>query len=387
MRTPPSGRSPFDGSNPLFVTRPALPPLAALVPLLQEIWDSCRVTNGGPMQARFERALCAHLGVHEATVVANATLGLALALRHVGADGGEVITTPFSFVATGHAVLWAGATPVFADIEPRTLGLDPEAVARRITPRTRAIMAVHCYGYPCDVEGLERVAKAHGLPLVYDAAHAFGVRHRGRSVADYGDLSVLSFHATKVFNTFEGGAIVARDPAQKAALDRLVNYGIVDDLNVDTLGINAKASEFNAALGLVQLDYVRGYVAARRAVDARYRELLADCPAIRCLEPAEFEGHNFYNFPVLVEPGYGADRDSLHAHLKAHGVHARRYFHPLISEFAMYRHLPGAEPSQTPVARQMSAQVLCLPIFPGLEVLDQSAIVDLIRSVFARRAS
>ena len=368
----------------MFVTRPALPPLAELLPLLEQIWSSRMLTNGGPMQQRFELALGQHLGLPHVSAVANATLGLVLALRQHGVEGGEVITTPFSFIATGHAVLWAGATPVFADVERGTLGLDPEAVERAITPKTKAILAVHCYGFACDVVGLGQVAAKHGLPLVYDAAHAFGVRLGGQSLLVHGDTSVLSFHATKVLNTFEGGAVISRSAAAKLEMDRLVNYGIVDDVRVETLGMNAKATEFTAALGLVQLNHVGRYLARRREVHERYRGLLQGIRGLTCLTPSPEQEHNYYNFPILVDPAVGLTRDHLLAELRARGVHARRYFYPLISHFSMYRSLPSADPARTPVAAQISEQVLCLPMFPDLEVAEQTTIADIIRAAYAR---
>lgn len=381
-----SGRSAGEGPRQLFVTRPALPPLEELLPLLEQIWSSRMLTNGGPMQQRFETALADHLGVPNVSTVANATLGLVLALVQHGVQCHEVITTPFSFIATGHSVLWAGATPVFADIERRTLGLDPEAVERAITPRTKAILAVHCYGFACDVVGLGQVADRHGIPLIYDAAHAFGVRIRGQSLLAHGHTSVLSFHATKVFNTFEGGAVVSRSSAAKLEMDRLINYGIVDDVHVDSVGMNAKASEFTAALGLVQLGHVGEYLERRRRVDKRYRELLDGIPGLVCLAPPAEQEHNYYNFPILVDPGFGLSRDQLFAELRARGVHARRYFFPLIGHFPMYRQFPTADPARTPLAAEIAERVLCLPMFPDLEEQEQIGIAETIRAAFARAA-
>lgn len=367
--------------QPLYVTRPSLPPLAELIPLLEEIWANRWLTNEGPFHERFEAALATHLDVPRVSLVTNATLGLMLALKHVGVEGGEVITTPFSFVATGHSILWSGAKPVFADIDPITLNLDPLQIERHITPNTRAILAVHCYGQPCNVELIDAIAKKHGLKVVYDAAHAFGVRHKGRSVLNWGDLSVLSFHATKVFNTFEGGAVISPTVEGKQAIDLLRNYGIVDEVTVTTTGLNAKMSEFDSAFGLLQLRYIEDNIEKRRGVDTRYREWLAEVPGIRCLPLIEPTERNFYSFPILVEPDYPISRDALYHGLRERQVYARRYFHPLMSDMPMYRDLPSSARENLPVATQASSRVLCLPMFADLAEDQQRHIVKTIREV------
>lgn len=375
-------RAPVSRRSPIYVTRPALPPLAAVLPLLEEIWASRILANNGPMAQRLEAALCRHLGVGHLSLVANATLGLVLALRQLGVGarpGDEVVTTPFSFVATAHAVRLAGATPVFADIDPATLTLDPAAAARAIGPATRAILAVHCYGTPCDLAGLAALAGRHALPVVYDAAHAFGVRTAGGSVLRAGTLSVLSFHATKVFGTAEGGAVVAPDRATKAAIDRLANHGIADEASIPEVGLNAKMSELHAALGIAQLGRVEADIAARGAVARRYAEGLAGVAGLRLVCPPERPGQNFYAFPVLVGPDYPVGRDALAARLGAAGIFARRYFFPLISDLPPYRGLPSADPAGLPVARAAAAGVLCLPMFPELDPADQHRVIDLLR--------
>jgi len=364
--------------NNIYVTRPELPPLEALLPSLEQIWDSRILTNGGVFHQRLEAALAAHLGVAHLSLCTNATIGLMLALRALGLRG-EVITTPFTFVATVQAIEWSGLTPVFADIDPVTLNLDPRAVERAMTSATSAILPVHCYGHACDVASLEALAQTHGLRLVYDAAHAFGVRLDGRSLMDWGDLSVMSFHATKVFNTFEGGAIVARDAATKSSIDRLRNFGIIDESRIDGLGLNGKMNEFSAALGLAQLPRVDEAIAMRAAVDARYRGGLADVRGLRCLGPVTGELSNHAYFPVLVEPDYGETRDALQLRLREAGIHARRYFCPLVSDMASYRDRGSAAPERLPVARRAASQVLCLPIYPDLSEVDQSRIIDLLR--------
>jgi len=337
------------------------------------------LTNGGSILQMFETELAAYLGVEHLAIVCNASLGLVLSLRHSEITG-EVVTSPFSFVATSHAIRWAGAQPVFADIDPVTLNLDPASVEARITPRTQAIMAVHCYGIPCDTEGLAAVARRHGLRLIYDAAHAFGVRRAGRPLVAEGDLSVLSFHATKVFNTFEGGAIIAPDRQTKLALDRLGNYGIVDEVTVTGIGLNAKMSEIHAAMGLALLPQMDAAIAARERLAGRYWRALSQVPGLRCLCPPGQPGHNSYAFPVLVGEGYPLTRDGLYDRLREAGIFARRYFHPLISDLPMYRDLPSAAPEGLPFARAAARQILCLPLYPDLAPADQDPIIGIVAS-------
>ena len=365
-------------AEPIYVTQPHLPPLDDFLPLLREIWDSKVLTNGGPFHARLERALCEHLGVKHIALFANATIALLTALQTLRITG-EVITTPYSFVATAHSLLWNGIKPVFVDIDPVTLNLDPARIEAAITPQTTAIMPVHCYGHPCDVGGIERIADAYNLKVIYDAAHAFGVKCHDGSVLQHGDLSVLSFHATKVFNTFEGGAIVCPDAKTKTRVDHLKNVGFVDETTVVAAGINGKMNEFQAALGVMQLRDIDGLIEQRRLIDRRYRETLQGVQGITCVPHAgeHFSNHSY--FPVMVQPDYPMSRDALYAHLKDHGIHGRRYFHPLITEFPMYRGLPSASPANLPVATRMAQQVICLPIYPHLALADVDRIVAVIR--------
>ena len=364
--------------GPVFITKPSLPPLAEIIPLLEEIWNSRMLSNNGPLVQRFEAALARYLGVEHLSLVANATVGLMVALRQAAVAGGEVITTPFSFVATAHAITWAGATPVFGDIDPGTLNLDPERAERAITPRTRAIMPVHTFGTPCDVAAFQDLSRRYGIPVIYDAAHAFAVSDAGGSVLQWGDMSVLSLHATKVFNTFEGGAIISRDRDTKRAVDRLSNFGITDEAHVDTIGLNAKMSEINAAIGLTQLNHIDDMIRARGIVAQRYMDGLRNVNGVRCVCPPCGSGQNHYAFPILVGRDYGMDRDALLERLKAHDIHARRYFYPLISDMPMYRDLPSANAGFLPVARQITSQILCLPLYPDLEPGRQQTIIDLV---------
>ncbi|HKP33881.1 MAG TPA: DegT/DnrJ/EryC1/StrS family aminotransferase [Sphingomicrobium sp.] len=364
---------------PVHVTRPYLPPLDEMLPLLREIWDRRWLTNHGPFHQRFEQLLAQFLDAEHVSLTANGMLALETALEASGLTG-EAITTPYSFVATTHAIKRAGLTPVFVDVRASDLNMDADRIEELITERTSAIVAVHCYGNPCDGQKLKGIAERHGLKLIYDAAHAFGVRQFGGSVLTWGDFSILSFHATKAFNTFEGGAVIARSAEGKAAIDNLGNFGIADEVTVRTVGGNAKMNEFSAALGLVQLAHFEEARAGRRRVDGRYREALSDVTGIGLIEiPAGVEP-NFSYFPVLVTPDYPISRDQLYERLKARGIYTRRYFHPLLSNFPMYRDLPSAAPDLLPVATRAAQQILCLPIYHDLNHGDQDRVIELIRT-------
>jgi dTDP-4-amino-4,6-dideoxygalactose transaminase len=368
-----------DSSRPLYVAQPSMPPLEEFTVHLETIWRNRILTNGGPYHEQLERALVEHLGVPHVSLFSNGTIALMVALQALEISG-EVITTPYSFIATAHSLLWNQLEPVFVDIDPQTLNLDPAKVEQAITERTSAILPVHCYGQSCDAQGLESIASKHGLRVIYDAAHAFGVRDAGGSILRHGDLSVLSFHATKVFNTFEGGAIVCRDHQTKSRIDRLKNFGIVDEVTVEEVGLNGKMSEINAAFGLVQLSYVDQAIARRQQIDALYRSLLRG-PGIRCLEFAKLQRANYSYFPILVEPAYKLSREALYQALRQRNIYSRRYFYPLISDFPMYRSLRSAAPDNLPVAASAAARVLCLPIYQQMTDEDvvrvASAVTEL----------
>jgi dTDP-4-amino-4,6-dideoxygalactose transaminase len=365
--------------QPIYVTQPDLPPLEEFMPYLQQIWDSKVLTNGGPFHKQLEAELAAYLGVKHISLFTNATIALVTALQSLRISG-EVITTPYSFVATAHSLLWNGIKPVFVDIDPDTLNLDPGKIEAAITPQTTAIMPLHCYGRPCNVEAIQRIADNYNLKVIYDAAHAFGVRQHGQSILQHGDLSILSFHATKVFNTFEGGAIISPDARTKQHIDHLKNFGFVNETTVVATGINGKMSEFNAALGLLQLKHVGKAIKRRREIDALYRAQLAGIPGIRLLSPADDTEANQSYFPILVEADYALSRDALYQQMKDIGIHGRRYFYPLISEFPMYRGLPSASNALLPVAKDVSSKVICLPIYPALTDDDIVRVAALIRS-------
>jgi dTDP-4-amino-4,6-dideoxygalactose transaminase len=363
--------------NSVYVTQPSLPPLEEFIPYLREIWDTKILTNGGPFHQKLELALCEYLGVEHIALFTNATIALITALQALRITG-EVITTPYSFVATAHSLLWNGIKPVFADIDPHTLNLDPSRIEAAITPQTTAIMPVHCYGHPCDVDAIQKIADNYNLKVIYDAAHAFGVQCHCGSVLAHGDLSVLSFHATKVFNTFEGGAIICPDAKTKSRIDQLKNFGHAGEVNVVAPGINGKMSEFNAALGLLQLKHIDEALARRKAIDLAYRERLRDVKGIHCLGDSGETRANYAYFPILVQPGYPISRDELNQRLRDKGIFPRRYFYPLISEFPMYRGLPSAHRDNLPAASTAALQVLCLPIYPDLPLTVVEEITSFI---------
>jgi dTDP-4-amino-4,6-dideoxygalactose transaminase len=362
----------------LYVTQPYLPPLQEFIPYLEEIWGSKILTNGGPFHKKLEKALCEYLGVEHLALFTNGTIALVTALQSLRITG-EVITTPYSFVATSHSLLWNGIKPVFVDIHPDTLNMDPSKIEAAITPQTTAIMPVHCYGHPCEVDAIQKIADNYNLKVIYDAAHAFGVQTETGSVLKHGDLSVLSFHATKVFNTFEGGAIICPDYKTKQRIDHLKNFGFVDEVTVVAPGINGKMSEFNSALGLLQLKHIDEALHRRKEIDTVYRERLSEVKGVHCLKDSGEMVPNYAYFPVLIDDGYLINRDALYQRLIDHGIFARRYFYPLISNFSMYRSLASAHHNNLPVATDAALKVLCLPIYPDLTPDEQLRVIDLIR--------
>lgn len=381
MRVRSSADAPREPSaQPIFVTRPTLPPLEELLPYLEGIWERRILTNGGPLHQELEAALAEYLDVPHLSLFANGTVALATALQVLGIKG-EVVTTPYSFVATAHALLWNSITPVFADVDPSTCNLDPVSVERAITPRTTAILPVHCYGTPCDVSAFERLARKYDLKVIYDAAHAFGIRYGGSSLLAHGDISMVSFHATKVFNTFEGGALITRDSETKERIDQLKNFGFVDEVTVVAAGINGKMNELQAAVGLAQLPHLEAAIQARRRIDAQYREGLGGIPGIQCLPPLPGTSSNYSYFPIFVRSPFPVSRDVLFARLRERNLFARRYFYPLITDFPMYVGLPSADPGGLRVARGLAAEVICLPIYPDLDNADVSRVCSTIRDV------
>lgn len=371
--------TPRNSAEPnVYVTQPMLPPLEEFLPYLQAIWENKWLTNNGPFHQRLEQALAEKLSVEHLSLFTNGTIALITALQTLRITG-EVITTPFSFVATSHALHWNGVRPVFADIDPISFNLDPARIEAAITPATTAIMPVHVYGRPCDVDAIQDIAKRYGLRVIYDAAHAFGVSTRGQSVLRFGDLSVLSFHATKVFNTFEGGAIVCPDRRTKEQIDLLKNFGFADEVTVVAPGINGKMNEIQAAFGLLQLKHFDEALNQRRAVDESYRNAFSGIRGLTVPELAAHSSTNYSYFPVLVTDQFPVSRDAVYDELKARNIYSRRYFYPLISEFPTYRGLPSSSPGNLPVATKISSQVLCLPIHPGLSTTEQARVIDCVR--------
>ena len=368
----------MSNNKSIFVTQPYLPELKDFIPYLEKIWDNKILTNGGPFHQQLEEKLCEYLGVKHISLFCNGTLALVTALQSLRITG-EVITTPYSFVATAHSLLWNGIKPVFVDIDPETMNMDPAKIEAVITPSTTAILAVHCYGHPCDVDAIQKIADTYNLRLIYDAAHAFGVNNGQGSILNYGDLSVLSFHATKVFNTFEGGAIVCHDAKTKLRIDQLKNFGFVDEVTVVAPGINGKMSEINAAFGLLQIEHMDKVLERRKTIDSFYRENLEGLQGIRCIRRTGETRANYAYFPVTVEQDYSMGRDELYARLREDNIFSRRYFYPLISSFPMYRGLPSSHRDNLPNANAIASKVICLPIYPELEIEDCERVVRIIQ--------
>ncbi len=363
----------------ITVTSPLLPPLEEFLPYLKQIWQSKWITNNGHWHQELEKALADYLGVEYISVFTNGTLPLITALQALDISG-EVITTPYSFVATTHSLWWNGIKPVFVDVDPRTGNLNPDLIEAAITPRTSAIMPVHVYGNPCDTERIRAIAEKHGLKVIYDAAHAFGVRVNGESILKAGDISTLSFHATKTYNTVEGGALVCRDAATKERIDHLKNFGFVDETTIIGPGINAKMDEIRSAYGLLNLKHVDAAIEARKRAAAYYRETLSGVEGLTFFDDMPGVRHNYSYFPVFVDAeAYGMTRDELYFRLKDHNILGRRYFYPLISSLETYKVLPSAAPENLPVATRMADQVICLPMHHELCREDLELIVGLIK--------
>ena len=361
------------------VTQPVLPDLDDFVDSLRDIWSSKQLTNNGRYHQEFERQLAEFLGVKYISLFANGTLALISALQVLRISG-EVITTPYSFVATTHSLWWNGIRPVFVDIEPDRMNLDPAKIEAAITPKTTAILPVHVYGNPCDVDAIQNIGDTYGLKVIYDAAHAFGVELNGNSVLNYGDLSILSFHATKTFNTIEGGAIVCHDANTKKRIDFLKNFGFADEVTVVAPGINAKMNEVQAAYGLLQMKEFEKQVKERAAIAAAYREQLQGINGLTYLKDYEGVKHNYSYFPIFIDENeFGMSRDDLYFRMRDKNIYGRRYFYPLISEFPAYRGLASADPAKLPVAERVAKQVICLPIFPELNLQTVTDIVNYIK--------
>ncbi len=361
-----------------------MPPLAKYHELLEEIWESRWLTNRGQFHRQLEQRMAEYLGVENLSLFCNGTLALLLALQNLRINSGEVITTPFTFPATPHVLYWNGIRPVFCDIDPETFNLDPARVEQLISPDTKAILAVHVYGTPCDVESLQEIAVRQGLYLIYDAAHAFGTEYQGRSLVQHGDVSMLSFHATKLFSTFEGGALILKTEAQKRRVDFLNNFGISGQETVIGPGINGKMNELQAAYGLLQLDMVDREIENRTTLTQHYREELRGVPGIRLLQELPEVKRNWAYFPILIDAeSYGMSRDDLHRVLKAFNILTRKYFFPLCSTYSCYSSFASSRPDNLPIAHGVADRILCLPIYGDLSTEDVRAISHVVARLHA----
>ena len=362
----------------ITVTSPLLPPLDKFIPYLEDIWQRKWITNNGYYHQELEKALCQYLKVDYLSLFTNGTLPIMIALQALRITG-EVITTPYSFVATTHSLWWNDIKPVFVDIDPKTGNLDPEKIEAAITPKTTAIMPVHVYGNPCDTEKIKKIADTYGLKVIYDAAHAFGVEVNGKSILNKGDLATLSFHATKTYNTIEGGALICHDAQTKKRIDYLKNFGFAGETTVIAPGINGKIDEVRAAYGLLALRYVDDAIDKRKNVALHYREALKDIPGISFLEAREDVKYNYSYFPILIDAEkYGITRDELYTNLKNNKIFGRRYFYPLISNFSTYRGLPSAAKENLPIANSIANSVICLPIHHEINYDDLSRIIEVL---------
>jgi len=360
------------------VISPLMPPLEEYRGMLEDIWNRKWLTNQGHYHQELEDSLCKFLSVDKLSLFANGTLALVTALQALKITG-EVITTPYTFVATTHSLWWNDITPVFVDIDPVSLNIDPDKIEAAITDKTTAILAVHVYGNPCDTEKIKLIAQKHNLKVIYDAAHAFNVKKDGKSILQEGDLSILSFHATKTYSTVEGGAIISHDTEMKHHIDNLKNFGFRDETVVEEPGINAKMNELQAAYGLLSLKYVEDAIVKRKEVATVYQKILRNVSGISLMNDIQGVLHNYSYFPVFVdEKDYGIGRDELYNKLKSNGVFARRYFYPLISNFKPYRELPSADESNLPIANDIANRVICLPMHHELTLEDILHIIDII---------
>jgi dTDP-4-amino-4,6-dideoxygalactose transaminase len=367
-------------NQPITVTSPLFPSLDEFIPYLEDIWERKWLTNNGYYHRELERSLCDYLGVKHISLFTNGTLPLITALQALRITG-EVITTPYSFVATTHSLWWNGIKPVFVDIEPVTFNIDPDKIEAAITPKTTAIMPVHVYGNPCNIFQIQEIADKYGLKVIYDAAHAFGVTVNGKSVLESGDMSTLSFHATKVFNTIEGGALVCRDKQTKKRIDYLKNFGFADETTVVAPGINGKMDEVRSAYGLLNLKQVDKAIENRQYIANQYRQALKNVEGVSFMEDIQGVRHNYAYFPIFVDAEkYRMTRDELYFKMRENNVFGRRYFYPLISTFPAYRGLESARYENLPVATQVADSVICLPMYHEINEKMIIKIINLINS-------
>ena len=365
----------------ITVTSPLLPDLKEFEKMLEDIWDRKWLTNNGYYHQELEKALAEYLGVPYISLFTNGTLPLITALQALELRKGEIITTPYSFVATTHSIWWNGLTPVFVDIDPVTGNINPEKIEEAITPNTVGIMPVHVYGTPCDTKRIGEIAKKHNLKVIYDAAHAFGVKVNGKSILEEGDISTLSFHATKVYNTIEGGALICHSAEMKCRIDHLKNFGFSNEITVDAPGINSKMDEIRSAYGLLNLRQVDSAIENRRKTADKYKTELKNIKGIRFLEDIKGVRHNYSYFPIFIDENeYGMSRDELYKKMKDNNVLGRRYFYPLISEFNPYKDYSSAKAENLPVATKIANQVICLPMYAFMEESDIERVIGVIQN-------
>lgn len=363
----------------ITVTSPLLPDLKEFEVYLEDIWNRKWLTNNGFYHKELENALADYLGVKYISLFTNGTLPLITALQALELRDGEIITTPYSFVATTHSIWWNGLKPVFVDIDPVSGNIDPNKIEAAITENTVAIMPVHVYGTPCDTDKIQKIADKYGLKVIYDAAHAFGVKVNNKSILEAGDMSTLSFHATKVYNTIEGGALICHSEEMKSKIDHLKNFGFSNEVTVDAPGINSKMDEIRSAYGLLNLKQVDKAIESRRNTADFYRRALKDVKGIRCLEDLDGVKHNYSYFPIFIDKNYSMTRDELYEELKKNNILGRRYFYPLITEFAPYRNYDSAKIENLPIATKIANQVLCLPMYADMEKSDIERIISIIK--------
>jgi dTDP-4-amino-4,6-dideoxygalactose transaminase len=365
--------------EPVYVTRPQMPPLESYTACLEKIWESRWLTNNGPYHREFEAKLARYLEVENLNLFVNGTIALLVALQALRINSGEVITTPYTFPASTHVLHWNRIKPVFCDIDSKTFNIDPNHIEKLITPETKAILGVHVYGNPCDVDAIQEIADRHGLHVIYDAAHAFGVKIGTESILKYGDISAMSFHATKLFSSIEGGALISKTRVQAERIYFLKNFGIAGEETVIGPGINGKMNEFQAAFGLLELDLVDQEIADRKELTEIYRSRLADVPGITVMQDIPDVKHNYGYFPILVNAEqYGFTRDELHLILRECNIVSRKYFYPLCSHYSCYSAFPSAQKDNLPVAERVSSEVLCLPLYGKLSMKIIHSVCDII---------
>lgn len=358
------------------VTQPNMPPIEDYLESLKRIWTSKILTNKGEIHDELSAQLSEYLKVQHLSLCSSGTMGLLIALKALNLKG-EVITTPYTFAATSNALMWSGLKPIFVDIEEATFNMDPSKIESAITKNTSAILAVHAYGNPCKMEAIKEIAQRHNLKIIYDAAHAFGVEDKSKSILEFGDISVLSFHATKIFTTGEGGAIISRDADTKQTVDRLINFGLDHEFNIQHCGINGKLSELHAAFGLAQLKNINQVIKKNSEVDGLYRQSLKKYEGIACWQSTASK-QNYSYFPISIKDTYPITRDALYEKMILNSIGARRYFYPLISELSLYQNLPSASVANLPIANKMAKQILCLPIYANLSALQIQKILQIL---------